>query len=55
VLPIAYDEHGMVEAVQYADASWVLGLQWHPEDTTSVEPAQQRIFDEFVRRAAAHR
>jgi putative glutamine amidotransferase len=55
VVPIAYDEHGMIEAVQYSGASWVLGLQWHPEDTTGVEPAQQRIFDEFVRRAAAHR
>lgn len=55
VQPIAYDDHGMVEAVQFTGASWVLGVQWHPEDTTSVEPAQQRIFDEFVRRAAAHR
>jgi gamma-glutamyl-gamma-aminobutyrate hydrolase PuuD len=26
-------------------------VQWHPEDTTSAEPAQQRLFDELVRRA----
>jgi putative glutamine amidotransferase len=55
IVPVAYDDHGMIEAVQYADATWVLGVQWHPEDTTGVEPAQQHLFDEFVRRAAAHR
>lgn len=52
VVPVAFDDEGMVEAVEFRDASWVVGVQWHPEDTTSTEPAQQRLFDEFVRRAA---
>ena len=51
---VAHDDHGLVEAIELEDASWIVGLQWHPEDTTSVEPAQQAIFDEFVRRAASH-
>jgi putative glutamine amidotransferase len=51
---VAHDAHGLIEAVEYTDASWVVGVQWHPEDTTSVEPPQQSIFDEFVRRAAIH-
>ncbi len=54
LVPVACDEHGLIEAVEYADASWVIGVQWHPEDTTSIEPAQQRIFDEFVKMSAAH-
>ena len=54
VIPVAYDDQGLVEAVEYEHASWVVGVQWHPEDTTSTEPAQQALFDEFVRRATAH-
>jgi putative glutamine amidotransferase len=50
---VAYDPSGLIEAVELDGASWIVGVQWHPEDTTSVEPAQQRIFDELVRRAAA--
>ena len=55
VIPIARDPHGLIEAVQYAEASWIVGVQWHPEDTTSVEEPQSRIFDAFVRQARAHR
>lgn len=53
--PIAYDAAGLIEAVQFRDASWIVGVQWHPEDTTMVEPAQHRIFDTFIRRAKHHR
>ena len=55
VVPIAQDPHGLIEAVQYAEASWIVGVQWHPEDTTSVEEPQSRIFATFVRRAREHR
>lgn len=54
LVPVARDAGGLIEAVEYDDASWVVGVQWHPEDTTNVEPAQQRLFDEFVRRSAEH-
>ncbi len=52
--PIGFDHDGLIEAVQLSEATWIVGLQWHPEDTTSVEPPQQKIFDTFVQRAAAH-
>ena len=56
IVPVAYDPDGLIEAVELDGATWIVGVQWHPEDTTTVEPAQQRIFDEFVRRAAcSHR
>lgn len=54
IVPVAHDEAGMVEAVEFTGASWVVGVQWHPEDTTMTEPAQQRLFDTFVARAHAH-
>ncbi len=43
---------GTIEAVEHATASWVLGVQWHPEDTAADDPAHQGLFDELVRRAA---
>jgi putative glutamine amidotransferase len=52
--PVAHDPGGLIEAVEHTSASWVVGVQWHPEDTTSTEPAQQALFDEFVRRARRH-
>ncbi len=30
------------------DAPWMLGVQWHPEDTAANDPAQQAIFDGFA-------
>lgn len=46
---------GTIEAVQHRTASWVVGVQWHPEDTADDDPAQQGLFDELVRRAASRR
>ena len=45
---------GLVEALEPADggAGWTVAVQWHPEDTAAIDPAQQSLFDELVRRAA---
>ena len=42
---------GTIEAVQHASARWVVGVQWHPEDTADSDPAQQGLFNELVRQA----
>jgi putative glutamine amidotransferase len=39
--------HGIIEAVELPDR-WVVGVQWHPEDTAIDDPAQQGLFDAFV-------
>jgi putative glutamine amidotransferase len=44
---------GQLEAVELPSASWIVGAQWHPEDTAHHKPQQQAIYDELVRRAAA--
>lgn len=42
---------GVIHAVEHGDASWVLGVQWHPEDTSATDSRQQSLFDMLVRRA----
>ena len=46
----AWAEDGHVEAMERS-SGWFVCLQWHPEDTAHVDPAQQRIYDAFVERA----
>jgi putative glutamine amidotransferase len=43
---------GTIEAVEHDSASWVVGVQWHPEDTAADDRANQGLFDELVRRTA---
>jgi putative glutamine amidotransferase len=50
---VARGADGVVEGVELADADgpWIVGVQWHPEDTAESDPANQRLFDTFVREA----
>lgn len=41
---------GVVEAVELAD-SYVLGVQWHPEELVTKDPRQRRLFESFVSEA----
>lgn len=45
----AYSTDGLVEGIESVDKSIkLLGVQWHPELTHSINPADQRLFDFFV-------
>ncbi|NBM16950.1 gamma-glutamyl-gamma-aminobutyrate hydrolase family protein [Streptomyces sp. GC420] len=47
---------GTAEALELPGAKgWFTAVQWHPEDTAHQDPAQQGLFDAFVRAAARHR
>jgi putative glutamine amidotransferase len=46
---------GTVEAFERPGSAWVIGVQWHPEETAAVDPTQQRIFDDLVATAAKRR
>lgn len=46
---------GLVEAIELGvndpddvEATWMVGVQWHPEDTAATDPAQQSLFDALV-------
>ena len=45
-----WSDDGLVEAIELRStirtpAAWMLGVQWHPEDTAASDPAQQALFD----------
>lgn len=50
-----WSEDGLVEAIEREpdgasdnrpyEAGWMVGVQWHPEDTAEADPAQQALFD----------
>jgi putative glutamine amidotransferase len=44
---------GLVEAIERdtTEGTWVLGVQWHPEETADTDPTQQALFDTLVRLA----
>jgi gamma-glutamyl-gamma-aminobutyrate hydrolase PuuD len=42
---------GLVEALEREGEGWIVGVQWHPEDTAATDPLQQRLFDTLVERA----
>jgi putative glutamine amidotransferase len=44
---------GGVEGVELEEAErWVVGVQWHPEDTAATDPAEQALITNFVLRCA---
>ena len=47
---VGWTSDGLVEAVELEDG-WVLGVQWHPEQTAAEDPAQQGLFEALVERA----
>ena len=48
-------DDGTIEAVEVEGESWVVAVQWHPEDTAAADPHQQALFDELVRRSERKR
>jgi putative glutamine amidotransferase len=51
LIPTGWSEDGLVEAIE-RDDGWMVGAQWHPEETAADDPGQQGLFDALVRRAA---
>ena len=45
LVPTAWSDDGLVEAVELPGAGWVLGVQWHPEEN----PNDLRLFEALTR------
>jgi len=45
---------GTIEAVERRDHPFYLAVQWHPEETASADPGQQRLFDALAAAAREH-
>ena len=48
---VSRDVDGIVHAVELDGAHWIVGTQWHPEDSAADDPQQQGLFDELIRQA----
>ena len=46
-------DDGTIEAVEAEGDAWIVGVQWHPEDTASDDLFQQRLFDALVEQTRA--
>ena len=44
---------GVVEAVEH-ESKWIVGVQWHPEDTDGSAEDRTALFRAFVQRSTAH-
>lgn len=42
---------GVIEAVEIPESRFVVGVQWHPEDTAADDPEQQGLFEALVQAA----
>ena len=52
--PIAWAKDDFIEAViNEAPDHWMLGVQWHPEASTTIDDFSRAIFDQFVREVQA--
>ncbi|HEY6698557.1 MAG TPA: gamma-glutamyl-gamma-aminobutyrate hydrolase family protein [Acidimicrobiales bacterium] len=50
---VAWADDGVIEGIELADDDrWVIGVQWHPEDTAGTDAVEQRLFDAFVSEVA---
>lgn len=52
LVAVGWSSDGLVEAVEHPDR-WLLGVQWHPEDTAHDDRVQQNLYDSFVAQARA--
>ena len=54
VASVAHAPDSVIEAIELTDPDgpWIVGVQWHPEDTAARDPVQQRLFDRFVAQCA---
>lgn len=51
----AHAADGIVEGTQHRDATWVVGVQWHPEEPDANASDREALFGELVDRAARQR
>lgn len=44
----AYSEDGLIEAVEYSNKDFVIGVQWHPEGMLDYDLNANKLLDEFI-------
>lgn len=44
----AWSPDGLIEGVEGTNGSFLVGVQWHPEELTESSPPMRRLFTEFI-------
>ena len=44
----AFSSDGVIEGIEMPDYSWLVGVQWHPEQRDTDETAHQGLFNHFL-------
>ena len=47
---VAWSPDGLLEGIEHTD-HWLVGVQWHPEDTAHTDSVQQNLYNAFVAQA----
>jgi putative glutamine amidotransferase len=55
VVPVAWADDGVVEALELEGDAWVLGVQWELQESWKDDPRMLRVFEEFVSATARRR
>ncbi len=51
----ALSEDGLIEAVEYSDKLFVVGVQWHPETMIEYDAYQYKLFNAFIDKCVAYK
>ncbi len=50
----AVADDGIIEGTEHMDNTWVVGVQWHPEDSDGNAEDRELLFEAFVEQARIH-
>ncbi|GGJ22514.1 gamma-glutamyl-gamma-aminobutyrate hydrolase family protein [Paenarthrobacter histidinolovorans] len=50
----AVADDGIIEGTEHKDNTWVVGVQWHPEDSNGNAEDRELLFKAFVDQASSH-
>ena len=45
---VAHSKDRVIEAVEHRSATWIVGVQWHPEDDAATDAQQQGLFNSLI-------
>ena len=49
---VARSSDGLIEGLEHTGSGqWLIGVQWHPEDTAATDPRQQALYDALIEQA----
>jgi putative glutamine amidotransferase len=51
----AFAPDGLIEGVESANGTYLIGVQWHPEELAEAHPPMNRLFTDFIQAAGSFR